>query len=60
MVLIDKALKRMIAEGAETEDMLEYCKREQGMKMLGDSAIDLVKKGVTTPEEVLKVTYYSD
>lgn len=60
MVLIDKALKRMIAEGAETEDMLEYCKKEQGMKMLGDSAIDLVRKGVTTPEEVLKVTYYSD
>lgn len=60
MVLIDKTLKRMIANGAETEDMLEYCKKEQGMKMLGDSAIELVKKGITTPEEVLKVTYYSD
>lgn len=60
MVLIDKTLKRMIANGAETEDMLEYCKKEQGMKMLGESAIELVRKGITTPEEVLKVTYYSD
>ncbi len=60
MVLIDKELKRMIANSAETEDMLEYCKRVQGMKMLGESAIDLVRKGITTPEEVLKVTYYSD
>ncbi|MCD8328216.1 MAG: GspE/PulE family protein [Ruminococcus sp.] len=60
MVLVDKTLKRMISNGAETEDMLEYCKKEQGMKMLGDSAIDLVRQGITTPEEVLKVTYYSD
>ena len=40
--------------------MIEYCKKVQGMKMLGESAIDLVRKGITTPEEVLKVTYYSD
>lgn len=60
MVLIDKTLKRMIANGAETDDMLEYCKKVQEMKMLGESAIDLVRKGITTPEEVLKVTYYSD
>lgn len=60
MVLIDKTLKRMIASGADTSDMLEYCKEKQGMKLLGESAINLVKKGITTPEEVLKVTYYSD
>ncbi len=32
MVLVDKTLKRMISNGAETEDMLEQCKKEQRMK----------------------------
>lgn len=60
MVFVDKNLKRMIAAGATTEQMQDYCKKEQNMKLLGDSAIDLVRRGITTPEEVLKVTYYSD
>lgn len=59
IVEIDKTLKRMIAKGAETEDMQAYAK-SQGMKTLAESAIDLVRKGVTTPQEVLKVAYYSD
>lgn len=57
---IDKNLKRMIARGAEAEQMEEYARNEQGMKSLFESAVELVAKGVTTPDEVLRVAYYSD
>ena len=60
MVLIDKTLKRMITKGADSQDMFNYAVEHQGMKTLGESAIALVKRGITTPEEVLKVAYYSD
>ncbi len=60
MVYIDKKLKRMIAQGVDTQEMTAYAKETQGMKNLVDSAIDLVREGITTPEEVLKVSYYSD
>ena len=60
MVLIDKTLKRMITKGADSQDMFNYAVEHQGMKTLGESAVNLVRKGVTTPEEVLKVAYYSD
>ncbi len=60
MVYIDRKLKRMIANGADTEEMTDYARESQGMKFLLDSAIELVKDGVTTPEEVQKIAYYSD
>ncbi len=60
MVYIDKKLKRMIAKGVDTQEMVQYAKESQGMKSLVDSAIELVKEGITTPEEVMKVSYYSD
>ena len=60
MVLIDKTLKRMITKGADSQDMFNYAVEHQGMKTLRDSAVALVKRGITTPEEVLKVAYDSD
>ena len=60
MVIIDKPLKRMITAGADSQDMFNYAVEHQGMKTLGQSAIELVKRGITTPEEVLKVAFYSD
>jgi type IV pilus assembly protein PilB len=60
MVLIDKKLKRLIAEGATNDEMFEYATKEQGMKTLYESALDLVREGVTTPDELTKVAYYSD
>ena len=60
MVYIDKKLKRMIARSADSQEMLDYAREIQGMRSLLDSAIELVEKGVTTPEEVMKIAYYSD
>lgn len=60
IVAIDKTIKRMIAKGADNQEIQDYAVNEQGMKTLRDCALDLVRKGITTPEEVLKVAYYSD
>ena len=60
IVNVDKTLKRMIAKNADADEMEEYVRREQRMKTLFQSAVELVAKGITTPEEVLRVAYYSD
>lgn len=60
IVYIDKELKRMIARGEDVDQMYEYAYNKQGMKSLYQSAVELVERGITTPEEVLRVAYYSD
>ncbi len=60
MVLIDKKLKRMITNGASNDEMFDYAVNEQGMKTLRQCAIDLVRRGITTPAEVIKVSYDTD
>ena len=60
IVTIDKNLRRMIAQGARQEEMTVYARQNQGMRSLRESALALVRQGVTTPEELLKITYYED
>ena len=59
MVIIDKEIKRMITEGADTEEMKSYAVSRQGMVPLEQSALQLVKRKITTPEEALRIIYYS-
>lgn len=56
---VDKEIRRMITQGAVMEDLEEYAIRTQGMHRLKDSALRLVKQGVTSVEEMLKVAYYA-
>ena len=60
MVVINKALRRMIAEGASIEEMTDAARKNQGMRSLRESAVQLVRDGVTTPEELLKITYFEE
>ncbi len=60
ILMIDKTLKRMITGKADSQDMFEYAVRNQNMKTLRETAINLVERGITTPEEVLRASYYSD
>ena len=50
----------MISAGAPMDDITQYARESQGMRTLRDSALQLVKNGVTTVDEFLKVTYYAD
>ena len=60
IILIDKTIRKMISSNASTEDIFDYAREHQGMKTLRDSAVELVRSGITTVDELLKVTYYSD
>lgn len=60
MVYIDKELKRMVAKSADMDEMQRYVEKNQNFVTLKQSAINLVKQGITTPDEVMRVAYYSD
>lgn len=57
---VDREVRRMITQGANMEDIEEYAIRSQGMRRLKDSALRLVKRGVTSVDEMLKIAYYAE
>ncbi len=54
MLTVDAGLRRLISVSADREKMEEYLKRTDFVS-LHDNAVRLVKEGVTTGEEVLRV-----
>ena len=55
IVVIDKKLRRMIAEKADMDEMINYAVNEQHMSTLKASAYKLVEEKITTVEEMLKI-----
>lgn len=55
MVLIDRTMKRMITDQSPIDEIYDYAINKQGMKTLKQSALQLVKEGVTTVDEMLKI-----
>ena len=53
-VSVDRTLRRMIACGADIQDMEAYVRSAQGMRSLKEQGAELVRRGVTTPEELLR------
>lgn len=60
LVVINKEMRRLIAAGATQEELTATARRTQNMRSLRESAMELVRQGETTPEELLKITYYED
>lgn len=56
---VNREIKRAINQG-ETADVLEQIALKNGMKTLRMSVVDYVLKGITTIEEVRRVTYEND
>jgi len=52
---IDDTLRELIVRGAPTLE-IRAAGISAGMRTLRDSGIDLIRRGITTPEEVLRVT----
>lgn len=52
---VDDKIREMIIERASTDDIKNYA-ISQGMKTLRDDAMEKYKQGITTMEEVLRVT----
>ena len=59
IVTIDRQIRRMISRGAETEEIEAYAREHQGMRTLKEKGLELVKQGITTPEELIKIAYYA-
>ena len=55
---IDKEIRKMISENATAEEIKAYARANLGMNTLKESALELVKQGVTTVSEMSKVAYY--
>lgn len=53
---VDAVVRRMISEHKTVDEIIEYGIRHQKMRTLKESAAQLVRDGVTTPEEMLKIT----
>lgn len=54
---VDAGLRRMIGRHATPEELAAYGREHQGMLSLKESGIELVKQGVTSPEELLRIAY---
>ena len=52
---ISMELRNMILNSASTDELREKAS-EEGMRTLRNDALLKLKKGVTTPEEILRVT----
>ena len=48
----------MVTSGATTEQLKDYALKALGMKTLKQSALELVEQGVTTVDELARVSYY--
>lgn len=54
---INQDIRRMIMEHESVENITKYAREHQHMRTLKKSGLILVKEGVTTPEELLKISY---
>lgn len=60
IIQVDKEVRRMITNKEEIDTIYAYMQKEQNVVTLKDSAVALVKEGITTVEELYKITCYLD
>lgn len=60
IILIDKDVRKMISNHVEIDDIYVYVKASQSVSSLKDEAIRLVLEGVTTMDELYKISVYAD
>jgi type II secretory ATPase GspE/PulE/Tfp pilus assembly ATPase PilB-like protein len=48
----------MIAEGKDMKTIEAYARKNQGLRTLREQAAELVCRGVTTPEEAMRIVSY--
>lgn len=60
VITIDKEVRKMISNKIDIDEIYTYVKASQNLKTLRDQAIDYVKEGITTMDELYKITSYLD
>ncbi len=56
IMMINDEVREMLIKGASSHEIKEYAVKENGMKTLWDDALRKLTEGMTTLEEVLRVT----
>ena len=54
---VNNEIRRMIVDHETIEEITKYAVEHQHMRTLKESGLILVKEGVTTPEELMKISY---
>lgn len=57
VLVIDREIRRMIGKGCPVEEIYEYAGKVQKMTPLKADIMSLVEAGVTTEEELMRLTY---
>jgi len=57
VVIVDKHIRGMIAEKRNSEEIYQYVEKTQSIRRLKEDMIRLVEAGITTVEELLRLTY---
>lgn len=57
ILAVDAPLRRMISNHATVDEIVSYGREHQKMRTLKESGLKLVREGITTPEELLKIAY---
>lgn len=57
IVLIDKGIRRMITQGKSIEEIYNYVEENQHMNSLKANMMQLIHEGITTVEEMIRLTY---
>ena len=57
ILAMDHTIRKMIVNHEPAENITRYAIEYQGMRTLKASGLKLVKEGVTTPEELMKISY---
>lgn len=60
VVAIDRTIRKMITDKNPIDDIYQYAREKQNFTSLEEEARDLVMNGLTTTEELLKITYALD
>ncbi len=58
IMIIDKTMRKMISNGANTDELKTYAIENLGMHTLKQEALNLVEQGITTVDELMRVAYY--
>lgn len=59
ILIMDREIRSMIDKGASIDSVKQRA-IEKGMKTLNQSCVELVKSGITTMDEMIKITYSVD
>ena len=60
VLVVDSTIRKMISDKTDIDEIENYAIKNQGMKRIKQSAIDLIKEGISTVDELKKITFFND